>query len=335
MRYSKFFLQTGFMAMEPGTGYIKAWVGGINHKYFQYDHVKQGKRQVGSTFKPFVYTLAMQEQLSPCYQIPNIPVTFDLPEGGTWTPKNSDGKYGGMMTLKKGLALSVNTITASIMKRFGPQSVVDLARKLGITSPLEAVPSLCLGTCDLSVYELTGANAAFANQGVWTEPIFITRIEDKNGNVLQEFIPRRVEAISKETAFLTLNLMKGVVDYGTGGRLRFRYDLRNPIAGKTGTTQNNSDGWFIGITPDIVSACWVGCEDRSAHFRSTDLGQGASMALPIFGLFMQKVYKDSKLNVSKEDFERPEGLDLKIELDCSKYNENKEEEESIEFGEDF
>lgn len=335
MRYSKFFLQTGFMAMEPGTGYIKAWVGGINHKYFQYDHVKQGKRQVGSTFKPFVYTLAMQEQLSPCYQIPNIPVTFDLPEGGTWTPKNSDGKYGGMMTLKKGLALSVNTITASIMKRFGPQSVVDLARKLGITSPLEAVPSLCLGTCDLSVYELTGANAAFANQGVWTEPIFITRIEDKNGNVLQEFIPKRVEAISKETAFLTLNLMKGVVDYGTGGRLRFRYDLRNPIAGKTGTTQNNSDGWFIGITPDIVSACWVGCEDRSAHFRSTDLGQGASMALPIFGLFMQKVYKDSKLNVSKEDFERPDGLDLKIELDCSKYNENKEEEESIEFGEDF
>jgi len=335
MRYSKFFLQTGFMAMEPGTGYIKAWVGGINHKFFQYDHVKQGKRQVGSTFKPFVYTLAMQEQLSPCYQIPNIPVTFDLPEGGTWTPKNSDGKYGGMMTLKKGLALSVNTITASIMKRFGPQSVVDLARKLGITSPLEAVPSLCLGTCDLSVYELTGANATFANQGVWTEPIFITRIEDKNGNVLEEIIPKRVEAISKETAFLTLNLMKGVVDYGTGGRLRFRYDLRNPIAGKTGTTQNNSDGWFIGITPDIVSACWVGCEDRSAHFRSTDLGQGASMALPIFGLFMQKVYKDTKLNVSKDDFERPDGLDLKIELDCSKYNEDKVNEESIEFGEDF
>jgi penicillin-binding protein 1A len=335
MRYCKYFLQTGFMSMEPSTGYIRAWVGGINYRNFKYDHVRQGKRQVGSTFKPFVYTLAMQEQWSPCYQVPNIPVTFDLPEGGTWTPKNSDAKYGGMMTLKKGLALSVNSITAYVMKQFGPQAVVDLARKLGIESPLDAVPSLCLGTADISVYEMVGANSTFANQGVWVEPTFITRIEDKNGNVLEDFMPRRVEAISKETAFLTLNLMKGVVDHGTGLRLRFRYGLTAPIAGKTGTTQNNSDGWFMGITPDLVSGVWVGCEDRSAHFRSTDLGQGASMALPIWGLYMKKVYADKTLKVRQDDFEKPEGLDLKIELDCSKYNEGKEQEESIEFGEDF
>lgn len=335
MRYCKYFLQTGFMSMEPSTGYIRAWVGGINYRNFKYDHVRQGKRQVGSTFKPFVYTLAMQEQWSPCYQVPNIPVTFDLPEGGTWTPKNSDAKYGGMMTLKKGLALSVNSITAYVMKQFGPQAVVDLARKLGIESPLEAVPSLCLGTADISVYEMVGANSTFANQGVWVEPTFITRIEDKNGNVLEDFMPRRVEAISKETAYLTLNLMKGVVDHGTGSRLRFRYGITAPIAGKTGTTQNNSDGWFMGITPDLVSGVWVGCEDRSAHFRSTDLGQGASMALPIWGLYMKKIYADKTLKVTQGDFEKPKGLDLKIELDCSKYNEGKEQEESIEFGEDF
>jgi penicillin-binding protein 1A len=335
MRYCKYFLQTGFMSMEPSTGYIRAWVGGINYRNFKYDHVRQGKRQVGSTFKPFVYTLAMQEQWSPCYQVPNIPVSFDLPEGGTWSPKNSDAKYGGMMTLKKGLALSVNSITAYVMKQFGPQAVVDLARKLGIESDLEAVPSLCLGTADISVFEMVGANSTFANQGVWVEPTFITRIEDKNGNVLEDFIPRRVEAISKETAYLTLNLMKGVVDHGTGLRLRFRYGLTAPIAGKTGTTQNNSDGWFMGITPDLVSGVWVGCEDRSAHFRSTDLGQGASMALPIWGLYMKKVYADKSLKVTQNDFEKPEGLDLKIELDCTKYNEDKEQGESIEFGEDF
>jgi penicillin-binding protein 1A len=335
MRYCKYFLQTGFMSMEPSTGYIRAWVGGIDYRNFKYDHVKQGKRQVGSTFKPFVYTLAMQEQWSPCYQVPNIPVTFDLPEGGTWTPKNSDAKYGGMMTLKKGLALSVNSVTAYVMKQFGPQAVVDLARKLGIESHLDAVPSLCLGTADISVFEMVGANSTFANQGVWVEPTFITRIEDKNGNVIEEFMPRRVEAISKETAYLTLNLMKGVVDHGTGLRLRFRHGLTAPIAGKTGTTQNNSDGWFMGITPDLVSGVWVGCEDRSAHFRSTDLGQGASMALPIWGIYMKKVYDDKSLKISQDDFEKPEGLDNSIELDCSKYNEDKEQEESIEFGEDF
>ncbi|MBL0047673.1 MAG: transglycosylase domain-containing protein [Bacteroidetes bacterium] len=335
MRYYKYFLQSGFMSMDPHTGYIKAWVGGINYSHFKYDHVKMGKRQVGSTFKPFVYALAMQEGWSPCYQVPNIPVTFDLPEGGTWSPKNSDGKYGGMMTLTKGLATSTNSITAYVMKQFGPQAVVDLAHKMGIQSHLDAVPSLCLGTCDISLYEMVGANATFANQGEWIEPMFITRIEDKNGNVLQEFIPKHVEALSQETAYLTLNLMKGVCDFGTGTRLRFRYGLRNPIAGKTGTTQNNSDGWFMGITPDLVSGVWVGAEDRSVHFRSTDLGQGASMALPIFGLYMQKVYADKTLKISQGDFEKPKGVELKVETDCSKYNEKDDEEETIEFGDEF
>lgn len=334
MRYSKYFLQTGFMAMDPSTGYVKAWVGGINYKHFKYDHVMTGKRQVGSTFKPFVYTLAMQEEWSPCYKVPNIPVTFDLPEGGTWTPRNSDGKYGGMMTLKRGLALSVNTITAYVMKQFGPAAVVSLARKMGIQSSLEAVPSLCLGTADLSVYEMVGANATFANQGVWSEPGFITRIEDKNGIVLDEFIPKRVEAISPQTAYLALNLMKGVVDYGTGARLRYRYDIRVPLAGKTGTTQNNSDGWFMGITSDVVAGCWVGCEDRSAHFRSTDLGQGASMALPIFGIFLKKCLGDTSLAFKGEDFVKPAGINPKLELDCSKYNEEKDSEETIQYGEE-
>jgi penicillin-binding protein 1A len=329
MRYYKHFLQTGFMSMEPQTGYVRAWVGGINYKHFKYDHVRQGKRQVGSTFKPFVYALAMQERWSPCYMVPNLPVTFDLPEGGTWTPQNSDGKYGGMMTLKKGLATSTNTITAYVLKQFGPQAVVDLAHKMGINSPLDPVPSICLGTADISVFEMVGANATFANKGVWTEPVFITRIEDKDGNVLQEFIPRRVEALDEETAYLTVNLMKGVVDHGTGWRLRGRYKLMTPIAGKTGTTQNNSDGWFMGITPDLVSGCWVGCEDRSAHFRSTDLGQGASMALPIWAVYMKKVYADPQLKISKGDFERPE-KELSIEMDCSK--KDKQEAEGSDEG---
>ena len=334
MRYYKHFIQTGFMSMDPHTGYITAWVGGINYKHFKYDHVRQGKRQVGSTFKPFVYTLAMQEGWSPCYQVPNIPVSFDLPEGGTWVPHNSDGKYGGMMTLKKGLAMSVNTITAYVLKQFGAQAVVDLARKMGITSQMDAVPSICLGTPDISVYEMVGANSTFANQGVWTEPVFITHIEDRNGNVIAEFTPKRVEALSEETAYMTISLMKGVVQgYGTATRLGYRFGLTNPIAGKTGTTQNNSDGWFMGITPDLVSGVWVGCEDRSVHFRNTSQGQGAEMALPIWAMYMKKVYADKKLKISKGDFEKPENFDdIKIELDCAKYDKFDEEEEHIEFG---
>jgi penicillin-binding protein 1A len=330
IRYYKHFLRTGFMAMDPKTGHVKAWVGGVNSKHFSYDHVKQGKRQVGSTFKPFVYALAMQEFWSPCHQVPNVPVTFELPTGQTWTPKNSDGKYGGMMSLRQGLASSTNTITAYVMKQFGPDAVVNLVRKMGVTTPLDAVPSLCLGTCDISVYEMVGANATFANKGVWTEPVFISRIEDKNGNVLKEFIPQRVEAMSEESAYLTLKLMQGVVESGTGQRLRGRYKLYTPIAGKTGTTQNNSDGWFMGITPDIVAGVWVGGEDRSIHFRSTALGQGANMALPIWAKFMQKVYADDKLKVSKGDFEAPQGP-INVELDCAKYRQSQENGGSINF----
>lgn len=318
LRYYKHFLQTGFMTVDPTTGYVKSWVGGTNYKYFKYDHVKAGARQVGSTFKPIVYALAMQEGYSPCFQVPNVPITIENPGSTPWTPSNSDGKYGGMMSLTRGLATSTNTVSAFILKQFGAQAVVEMAKKLGITSKLDPVPSICLGTPDITVYEMAGAMATFANKGVYTKPLYITRIEDKNGNVIEEFIPKKHEAISEETAYLTVNLMKGVVAHGTGQRLRFRYGLNTPIAGKTGTTQNNSDGWFIGLTPELAGAVWVGCEDRSAHFRSTDLGQGATMALPIWAKFMQKVYADKKLNISTKDFERPK--QLKIETDCEKFN---------------
>ena len=217
-----------------------------------------------------------QEGYSPCYKVPNVRYTIDLPGGQpAWSPENSDGKYGGILTLKQGLAESVNSISAYLMKQFGPQALIEVAHKMGITSDLPAVPSICLGTADVSVYEMVGAYSAFANKGVWTEPSYITHIEDKNGNILQEFVPRKVEAISEETAYLMLNLMQGVVQFGTGARLRGQYKFNNPIAGKTGTTQNQSDGWFMGITPELVSGCWVGAEDRSVHFRTLELGQGA------------------------------------------------------------
>lgn len=321
IKYYKMILQSGFMSMEPQTGYIRAWVGGNNYEYFKYDHVKEGKRQVGSTFKPFLYTLAVQEGYSPCYKIPNVPVTIITATGEPWTPKNSDNKYGGMLSLKQALAESVNCISAYLMKQFGPQSVVDMAHKMGISSELEAVPSIALGTADLSVFEMVGAYSTFANKGVYTEPLYLTRIEDKNGVVLQDFIPKKVEAINEETAYVMLNLMQGVVQFGTGVRLRYKYGINNPVAGKTGTTQNQSDGWFMGITPNLVSGCWVGCDDRSIHFRTVNLGQGANMALPIWAYYMKKVYADKTLNISQADFQRPPGK-LSIELDCSKYTNN-------------
>lgn len=319
MKYYKMYLRTGMMAMEPSTGHVKAWVGGADYRHFKYDMVKDGKRQVGSTFKPFVYTLAMQEGYSPCYKVPNVRVSIPLEDGTVWSPENSDGKYGGMLSLKEALAESINSVTAFLMKQFGPQAVVDIAQKMGITSQLDPYYAIGLGTPDITVYEMTGAYATFANKGVWTEPIFVTRIEDKNGVVLQDFVPRKVEALNEETAYVTLSLLKGVVEYGTGMRLRFRYKLTNPIAGKTGTSQNQSDGWFVGITPELTTGVWVGCEDRAVHFRTTNLGQGANTALPIWGLFMQKVYNDTGIALTKEDFEKPENP-LTIELDCSKYN---------------
>lgn len=320
MLYYKYFIRTGMMSVEPSTGYIKAWVGGINYKHFKYDHVKVGRRQVGSTFKPFVYALAMQEGYSPCYRVPNIPVTFHLEDGQSWTPSNADDEHNGeMVSLKFALANSINYVSAWVIKQFRPQAVVDLVKKMGITSQIEPVPSICLGTPDISVYEMVGANAAFVNKGVWVEPIFVTRIEDKNGNVIQEFSPNTNEALDENTAYATLSLMEGVVQFGTGARVRNRFKIPYPVAGKTGTTQNNSDGWFMGLTPDLVSGVWSGCEDRSVHFRSTALGQGANMALPIWGLYMQKVYADSTIKISRGGFDPPKGP-FNIELDCKKFD---------------
>ncbi len=323
IRYYKSFLQTGFMAMEPQTGYVKAWVGGINHKHFKYDHVKVSKRQVGSTFKPFVYALAIQEGLSPCHQVPNVRTCIKTETGEEWCPDNSDGMKGTgqMITLKKALALSINFVTAWIMKQYGPHAVANLAHRLGVTSEIPEVPSICLGTPDISVYEMVAANSTFANKGTYIQPTFITRIEDKNGKVLEEFIPKSDEVFSEEKAYVMIQLMQGVVQYGTGARLRgSRFKLTNQIAGKTGTTQQNADGWFIGLTPDLAAGAWVGGEDRSIHFNSIVEGQGASMALPIWGKFFKKVYEDKKLKVTKGDFPRPKNLDPKFEIDCSKYD---------------
>ena len=315
--YYKYFLQTGLMSVEPQTGFVRAYVGGINYKHFQYDHVKLLRRQVGSTFKPFVYTLAMQEgSYNPCSMVPNTTQVITLPSGQTWSPNNSsDYKEGQMVTLKEALAHSINKVSAYLIKQYSPQSVIKVARKMGVVSPIDPVPSICVGTAELSLYEMVGAMNTYANKGVYIQPIFVTRIEDKNGNILRGFVPRQEEAMSAETAYQMLILMKGVVESGTGIRLRYRYGLNNPIAGKTGTTQNNSDGWFMGLTPDLVTGVWVGAEDRSVHFRSTNLGQGANMALPIWALYMKRVYNDPDIRINKGDFEKP--LNFHFNFDCS------------------
>jgi len=322
IKYYKFFLNAGLISMDPATGYVKAYVGGINYKYFQWDHAKLSRRQVGSTFKPFLYTLAMQEgEFSPCSKVPNVPVTFETPDGGKWTPRNSnDAREGEMVTLKWALANSVNYVSAYLMKRYSPHAVVQIARKMGVVSPIDEVPAICLGATDLSVYEMVGAYSTFVNKGVYVEPIFVTRIEDKHGNVIESFVPKTQEAMSEETAYLMIELMKGVVESGTSVRLRYKYGLTNPIAGKTGTTQNNSDGWFIGLTPELSTGVWVGNDDRSIHFRSITYGQGAHMALPIWALYMKNVYADKKLRVSQGDFEKPTAP-LKVETDCNKFEQ--------------
>ncbi|MDR2980142.1 MAG: transglycosylase domain-containing protein [Bacteroidales bacterium] len=314
IRYMKSFLHCGMMAMEPHTGYVKAYVGGTNYNHFQFDHVKLSKRQVGSTFKPYVYTVAMQNgEYNPCKLVPNVPVTFHLPEGGTWTPKNSgDYKNGQMLPLKEALAHSLNYVSAYLMKQFGAESVIHLVRNMGMTSDIPSVPSICLGACELTLYEQVGAINCFPNQGVYVEPSFITTICDKEGNVIHTFIPKTNEAIDQITAFKTVRLMQGVVDYGTGGRLRSQYKLGFPLAGKTGTTDNQSDGWFVGYSPSLTCGVWVGCEDRAAHFRSISLGQGARTAMPVFALFMQKVYNDPKLPYKGVAADKGEGYDFQI-----------------------
>ena len=339
IRYYKTFLRTGMMSMDPQTGYVKAWVGGINYRHFQYDMVKQGKRQVGSTFKPFVYAAAIDQlHYSPCDVFPDTPFCIERGKYGNvedWCPKNSGGDYGGTRTLKDALANSVNTITARLMDKVGPRPVIELVRKLGVESDIPAVPSIALGTPDLSVYEMVAAYAAFANKGVYTKPVMVTTIEDKNGTILYQFKPETRDVLGEEEAYVTVKLLEGVTQFGSGARLRrtgepygiykeiitgFPYGFTNPIAGKTGTTQNQSDGWFMGMVPNLVTGVWVGAEDRAAHFRSIAYGQGASMALPIWALYMKSCLDDKKLNVSTGNFQVP--FNLSINVDCSKGSGN-------------
>jgi penicillin-binding protein 1A len=337
IKYHKSFLHAGLISIEPSTGHVKAWVGGIDYKFFQYDNVYQSRRQVGSTFKPFVYATAMRLGLHPCTELPNQKVVIEMPDGQPdWSPDNSDFKYGGMVSLKYALANSMNTITAKLIKEYGTDVVVRTAHDMGIVNTIPSVPSIALGVAELSLFEMVAANATFANQGVYIEPIFIVRIEDKNGNVIYEPELNVRQGIDEITAYKTIGLMKGVVDgaynretgktSGTGVRLRMdlesrQYDgIRAPIAGKTGTTQSNTDGWFMGLTPQLVTGVWVGAQDPAVRFSSTDKGQGANTGLPIFGYFMKKVYADKTINLSTADFVAPVGFDPET-LDCRKYHE--------------
>ena len=354
IRYYKHFLRAGFLSIEPQTGQIKAWVGGTNYKHFQYDAVKQQKRQVGSTFKPFVYATAINQlKKSPCDKYPNTLYTIPKEKYGMdedWTPKNAGESYGGERTLRNALANSINVITARLIDEVGPINVANLAKRAGIESEIQANPSIALGAIDLSLYEMVGAYTNLPNKGQRVEQNMLLRIEDKNGTVLQEFVPKTNEVLSEESAYVMLDLMKGVTKNGSGARLKsgwtanpdkivtgFPYLFTNPIAGKTGTTQNQSDGWFMGIVPNLVSGIWVGGEDRATHFKYIDKGQGASMALPIWALYMKKCYADKNLHISDKDFVKP--ANLSIELDCGKVTNDgsegntpiEEEDTPIEF----
>ena len=317
IRWYKSILRASFVAMEPSTGHVKAYVGGPNYRYFKYDNVRQGKRQVGSTIKPFLYTLAMQEGMSPCDETVCVPQTFIVGDN-TWTPRSTDkDEWIGMtVTLKWGLTHSSNNISAYLMKQFGPQAMARMMRKMGIGSHIDEVPSLCVGPADLSLYEMVAAYNTYPSKGVYVSPIFVSRIEDSQGNLLGEFTNRKREAISEQTAFLMANLMQGVVNQGTAARLRSVYKLTGQIAGKTGTTNDNSDGWFIGYTPTITAGIWVGGEDRQVHFQSMALGSGSNMALPIWGIFMRKVLADGTCGISADDrFTEPAGMS--VNLNCS------------------
>lgn len=300
IRYHKSFLRSGFIAMSP-QGHVKAYVGGINYKFFQYDMVSTGRRQVGSTIKPFLYTLAMQNGMTPCDEVLKVQPVIPLPSGGEWRPRNANSqRVGEMVSIKWGLQASDNWVTAILMQRTTPYSFVNMLHAFGITGKIDPVVSLCLGTCDVSVAEMAGAYTAFANKGLRANPLYVTRIEDSHGNIIDTFTPQMHEVFDELTSVKILDMLRGVIDGGSGGRIRNRYGIKGPTGGKTGTTQNNSDGWFMAFTPKIVSACWVGGEDRSIHFDRISEGQGATLALPIYALFMQKVYKDSTLGYSPE-----------------------------------
>jgi len=326
IKYYKSFFRAGFMVMQPTSGKIKAYVGGPDYRYFMYDMVSRGKRQVGSTIKPILYTLAMQEGLSPCDKVPNIPQTFILPDGTAWTSRSSSKHIGEMVTLKWGLANSVNNISAWVLKQFTPEAVVQMAHKMGITSYMDPVPSIFLGTSEISVREMVAAFSIFPNKGVYNSPLAVTEIKDKYGNILAHFYPKSKEVITERTAYLMCDLLKNVVDHGTGIRLRYKYQLTAEMGGKTGTTQAHSDGWFMGITPELVGGVWVGAEDRSIHFQTIYNGQGANMALPIWAIFLKKCYADSSLHLTQAKFEAPLGMDINLDCDDSK-NDTKDEEE--------
>ncbi|MDO8968507.1 penicillin-binding protein 1A [Algoriphagus sp.] len=323
MRYYKKFLQAGFMSMDPHTGHIKAWVGGIDHKYFKFDHVKQAKRQPGSTFKPFVYAAAIENGYSPCYSVVDQPVEVYIPGQPAWSPSNADGKFSYQkMTIRQAMAESVNSVTAYMMKKLSPKIVIETARRLGITSDLEEVPSLALGVNDVSIFEMTGAFGTFVNQGEHTTPYYIDRIEDKNGNVIQQFTPRKKPAMSEEHAYLMLYMLRGGFEERGGTSQGVPYTLRegNELGGKTGTTQNASDGWYMGVSKDLVSGTWVGGDDRAIHFRSWIAGQGGRTARPIWVKFMAKVYEDKSLGYTKGPFPRPD-RPLSIEINCDRYEQ--------------
>ena len=351
IKYYKYFLRSSMMSIEPQTGHVKVWVGGYNYKHFQYDQVKQGRRQIGSTFKPFLYATAIDQlKLSPCDILPDALFCIEPMKHGNidaWCPKNSGDKYGKNRTLKNALANSVNTVSARLMDKVGPRPVIDLARKMGISSRIPSVPSIALGTPDISLFEMVGAYGTFANKGIYVKPVMISRIEDKNGTVIYESVPETQDVISEEAAYVTISLMKGVTEHGSGARLRhaglekenyiyknvvsgYPYIFENPIAGKTGTTQNQSDGWFMGIVPNLVTGVWVGGEDRSIHFKDIAYGQGATMALPIWGQFMKEIYLKPELGISSEDFIEPEILT--IPLDCDKYIQEMPEDDLDGFG---
>ncbi|MEO5601913.1 MAG: transglycosylase domain-containing protein [Cyclobacteriaceae bacterium] len=322
LRYYNRFLQSGQMSMDPGTGAIKTWVGGIDHKYFKYDHVKQSTRQPGSTFKPFVYGKAIEDGYSPCYQLLDISPVIKV-SGGTWYPKNAEGDYGkgGKYNLRQAMARSINSISAQLIDHVKPQNVVDFAQRLGITTHLEAVPSLCLGTSDVTLHDMVSAYCSFVNQGIYTKPYFITRIEDKNGNVIETFVPKTSQAMDEKTAYKMIYMLQGGVEEegGTSRSLSYSLKVDNEIGGKTGTTDNASDGWYMGVTHNLVTGVWVGGDERSIHFPSWFFGQGGKTARPIWDKYMVKVYENPEVGYGKGFFKRPNSS-LDMTLNCSEYS---------------